>query len=42
MDSDRWELKDLTDYGKKYGNKYMTIALECGITFYERGILMES
>lgn len=33
LDSDRWEPKDLTDYGKKYGNKYMTIALECGAAF---------
>ncbi len=29
LDSDMWEPKDLTDYGKRCGNKYMTIALEC-------------
>lgn len=33
LDSDKWEPKDLTDYGKKCGNKYMTIALECGAIF---------
>lgn len=31
LDSDKWEIRDLTDYGLSYGNKYMTIALECGI-----------
>ena len=33
LDSEKWEIRNLTDYGKQSGNKYMTIALECGITF---------
>lgn len=31
LDSDKWEIRDLTDYGLSYSNKYMTIALECGM-----------
>lgn len=30
LDSDKWEIRDLTDYGKSCGDKYMLIALECG------------
>lgn len=33
LDSEKWEPRDLTDYGKSSGDKYMTIALECGIAF---------
>ena len=33
LDSDKWEIRDLTDYGLSFSDKYMTIALECGITF---------
>lgn len=33
LDSDSWEIRDLMDYGLSLGNKYMTIALECGIAF---------
>lgn len=33
LDSDQWEIKDLTDYGLSLSDKYMTIALECGIVF---------
>lgn len=33
LDSDKWEIRDLTDYGLSLGNKYMTIALECGAAF---------
>lgn len=33
LDSDRWEIRDLTDYGLRLCDKYMTIALECGISF---------
>lgn len=31
LDSDQWEIRDLMDYGLSLSNKYMTIALECGI-----------
>ena len=31
LDCDKWEIRDLTDYGLSFSNKYMTIALECGI-----------
>ena len=33
LDSDQWEIRDLTDYGLSLSDKYMTIALECGIAF---------
>ena len=33
LDSDQWEIRDLTDYGLSFRDKYMTIALECGIAF---------
>lgn len=33
LDSDKWEIRDLTDYGLRLRDKYMTIALECGIAF---------
>lgn len=33
LDSDKWEPRDLTDYGISNSNKYMTIALECGVDF---------
>lgn len=33
LDSDKWEIRDLTDYGLTLSDKYMTIALECGIAF---------
>ncbi len=33
LDSDKWEIRDLTDYGLSLSDKYMTIALECGIAF---------
>lgn len=33
LDADRWEIRDLTDYGLRSSDKYMTIALECGISF---------
>ncbi|MCI8453506.1 MAG: nucleoside phosphorylase [Lachnospiraceae bacterium] len=36
LDSDKWEPRDLTDYGASSGNKYMTIALECGIDFLKK------
>lgn len=31
LDSDKWEPRDLTDYGVSLGDKYMAIALECGV-----------
>lgn len=31
LDSDKWEIRNLTDYGLSFSDKYMTIALECGI-----------
>lgn len=33
LDSDKWEPGDLMDYGVNCGDKYMKIALECGIAF---------
>lgn len=33
LDSDTWEVRDLTDYGLSFSDKYMAIALECGISF---------
>ena len=33
LDSDKWEIRDLTDYGLSLSDRYMTIALECGIAF---------
>lgn len=33
LDSDTWEIRDLTDYGLSLSDKYMTIALECGAAF---------
>lgn len=33
LDADKWEPRDLTDYGVSCGDKYMMIALECGIVF---------
>lgn len=33
LDSDKWEIRDLTDYGLSLSDKYMAIALECGIAF---------
>jgi uridine phosphorylase len=33
LDSDAWEIRDLADYGLRLKDKYMTIALECGIAF---------
>ncbi len=33
LDSDKWEPRDLTDYGVSCGDKYMAIALECGLAF---------
>lgn len=30
LDADKWEMRDLTDYGIKCCDKYMAIALECG------------
>ena len=33
LDSEQWEIRDLTDYGLSLSDKYMTIALECGIAF---------
>lgn len=33
LDSDKWEIRDLTDYGFSLSDKYMAIALECGIAF---------
>ena len=33
LDADKWEPRDLTDYGKRCGSKYMGIALECGRGF---------
>lgn len=30
LDDDTWDSRDLTDYGKSCGNRYMMIALECG------------
>lgn len=33
LDSEKWEIKDLADYGKSSGDKYMAIALECGLAF---------
>lgn len=37
LDAQQWEIRDLTDYGISYGDKYMTIALECGIAFCNCG-----
>lgn len=36
LDSDKWEIRDLTDYGLSFSDKYMTIALECGIAFFKK------
>ncbi len=33
LDGDSWEIRDLTDYGISHGDRYMAIALECGIAF---------
>lgn len=33
LDADQWEIRDLTDYGISFGDKYMAVALECGIAF---------
>lgn len=33
LDSDQWEIRDLTDYGLSFSDKYMKIALECGLIF---------
>lgn len=33
LDSDKWEPRDLTDYGMSAGDKYMAIALECSLLF---------
>ncbi len=33
LDCDKWEIRDLTDYGLSLSDRYMTIALECGIAF---------
>lgn len=33
LDAEQWEIRDLTDYGISYGDKYMAIALECGMAF---------
>lgn len=33
LDADQWEIRDLTDYGLSLSDKYMTIALECGLVF---------
>lgn len=33
LDGDSWEIRDLTDYGIRHGDRYMAIALECGIAF---------
>lgn len=33
LDSDKWEIRDLMDYGLRLCDKYMTIALECGSVF---------
>lgn len=33
LDADRWEIRDLTDYGLRLSDRYMTIALECGLSF---------
>lgn len=33
LDADNWEMRDLTDYGMSLSDKYMAIALECGIDF---------
>lgn len=33
LDSDKWEPRDLTDYGMRFGDKYMAIALECALEF---------
>lgn len=35
LDSEQWEPRDLTDYGVSCSDKYMAIALECGIAFSE-------
>lgn len=36
LDSEQWEIRDLTDYGLHLSDKYMTIALECGIAFLKQ------
>ena len=33
LDCDKWEIRDLEDYGLSLSDKYMTIALECGLAF---------
>lgn len=33
LDAEQWEIRDLTDYGIRYGSQYMAIALECGTAF---------
>ena len=33
LDSEQWEIRDLMDYGLSLSDKYMTIALECGVAF---------
>lgn len=32
LDSDRWQPRDLTDYGLNSAEKYMALALECGLS----------
>lgn len=33
LDSEKWEIRDLADFGLSLNDKYMTIALECGSAF---------
>ncbi len=33
LDSEKWEIRDLADYGLRMSDQYMTIALECGNAF---------
>lgn len=42
LDSDTWEIRDLTDYGLSFSDKYMTIALECGIAVAENYLKIET
>ena len=36
LDNERWQPRDLTDYGLEGAEKYMALALECGMELYDR------
>lgn len=38
LDNEEWEQRDLTDYGLNNAEKYITLALECGLALYREDI----